>query len=536
MVAATPSQPEERTNEPTNEEAKSASSRRARQQRGGQRSKGPVPRTKIVVRRLPPNLPENIFETSAEVWLQQTDWWRYVPGKLAKSQAKVSVFSRAYLNFQEPEVMLEFCNKYNGHQFLDGRGNEYRAVVEFAPFQRIPKKRSKPDPRLNTIEQDADYQKFLGSLEEDLESTTVNGTSGLTGETQLEKLEKSLLADQQASSKITIVTSSVSNLPRGLAPAEKQSTPLLDALRAKKAKVKALQDANKAATAAAKQAQIDAKATETAKMEKAKAATKAKPTAGVKPSKTVVGPPSIVKRPDSRSKDKAGPAVAKEPETAQTSPKKQPADNPTERKQRMAPSGSLFNKSLGAVLGTGTVAKRREGARKKLANDLASQVAPDTGAPKDFMGGEKAEIEQPLVKKEKEGGRGYRSKRQAFANPAPEDANGERSEGQPFGTANDGKQKGASQDSVEPEASSTPKSRRKKDRGTGDKSKETSSSSLTTDSPERKPAQKPRKERPTATKEKEDAGDGSPKKGPNVTIMKRDGTSTQFNTRESGAS
>ena len=37
--------------------------------------------------------------------------------------------------------------------FIDERGSEYPAVVEFAPFAKIPKKRAKAsDARINTIE------------------------------------------------------------------------------------------------------------------------------------------------------------------------------------------------------------------------------------------------------------------------------------------------------------------------------------------------------------------------------------------------
>jgi len=45
-------------------------------------------------------------------------------------------------------------------------GNEYPAIVEFAPFQRIPKLRSnrKKDPRAGTIENDPYYLDFVEAL------------------------------------------------------------------------------------------------------------------------------------------------------------------------------------------------------------------------------------------------------------------------------------------------------------------------------------------------------------------------------------
>ena len=46
-------------------------------------------------------------------------------------------------------------------------GNEYISIVEFAPNQKIPsqKEPKRRDPKINTIEQDPDYLKFLEMLE-----------------------------------------------------------------------------------------------------------------------------------------------------------------------------------------------------------------------------------------------------------------------------------------------------------------------------------------------------------------------------------
>lgn len=45
-------------------------------------------------------------------------------------------------------------------------GNEYPAIVEYAPFQRILKKRRKKDIKCGTIENDPAYMEFLESLKE----------------------------------------------------------------------------------------------------------------------------------------------------------------------------------------------------------------------------------------------------------------------------------------------------------------------------------------------------------------------------------
>lgn len=46
---------------------------------------------------------------------------------------------------------------------------EYVGIVEYAPFQRIPKKKKKKDPKCGTIESDPIYQEFLESLTKDAE-------------------------------------------------------------------------------------------------------------------------------------------------------------------------------------------------------------------------------------------------------------------------------------------------------------------------------------------------------------------------------
>ncbi|KAJ1342998.1 hypothetical protein BSLG_002423 [Batrachochytrium salamandrivorans] len=88
----------------------------------------PKPRTKIVVRRLPPALPRDIFLESIAKWASCIGWSDYVAGKLTK------------------------------------RCTEHHAVVEFAPFQRFSNKPKAVDPQMNTLDSDLDYLAFLHSL------------------------------------------------------------------------------------------------------------------------------------------------------------------------------------------------------------------------------------------------------------------------------------------------------------------------------------------------------------------------------------
>ncbi len=73
-------------------------------------------------------------------------------------------------------------------------GNEYQAIVEFAPYQKIPKphNQSKKDSKSGTIDTDPEFVSFLEILENpDLSSL-------LNPETYLEKLE---IKEKEAKSK-----------------------------------------------------------------------------------------------------------------------------------------------------------------------------------------------------------------------------------------------------------------------------------------------------------------------------------------------
>merc|ERR1719351_354347 len=75
-------------------------------------------------------------------------------------------FCTAYINFIRQDDIYIFRERFDGYVFVDNKGNEYVAVVEFAPNQKISQKEAKKkDPKINSIEQDPDYVKFLEILE-----------------------------------------------------------------------------------------------------------------------------------------------------------------------------------------------------------------------------------------------------------------------------------------------------------------------------------------------------------------------------------
>ncbi|KAG6908859.1 hypothetical protein DXG01_003025 [Tephrocybe rancida] len=143
-------------------------------------------RLKSVVRRLPPNLPEDVFWGSVAPWVTDdvVAWKTYYPGKLKKRfcplpadetlgrvlidwMNKENIPSRAYIAFKNEEQLTLFGREYDGHLFRDKAGNEYQAVVEFAPYQKVPSDKKKVDARNATIEKertDEDYLSFIASL------------------------------------------------------------------------------------------------------------------------------------------------------------------------------------------------------------------------------------------------------------------------------------------------------------------------------------------------------------------------------------
>ncbi|CAG8536710.1 892_t:CDS:2 [Cetraspora pellucida] len=164
---------------------KSAKPKKSKAKRSG-RSKNAT-KTKIVVRRLPPLLPENLFLESVKQWANEEtiDWYRFHQGRIS---------------------------------------NENKAVVEFAVYQKLPKEHKKSDPRQGTIENDPDYLAFLESLkaDENRQATLKEPGSGLEGgATQLERLEARLTA--------TAASNTIE---------KPKSTPLLDHLRAQKSGAK----------------------------------------------------------------------------------------------------------------------------------------------------------------------------------------------------------------------------------------------------------------------------------------------------------
>ncbi|XP_072127078.1 regulator of nonsense transcripts 3B [Mobula birostris] len=125
--------------------------------------------TKVVIRRLPPSLTKEQLEEQLAP-LPEHDYFEFFS---TNSSLFPHIFSRAYINFKNQEDIVLFRDQFDGYVFIDSKGQEYPAIVEFAPFQKIPKKKSKKkDAKAGTVEDgtdsihfsdDPEYKKFLES-------------------------------------------------------------------------------------------------------------------------------------------------------------------------------------------------------------------------------------------------------------------------------------------------------------------------------------------------------------------------------------
>lgn len=84
----------------------------------------------------------------------------------SRSTSGQNATSRAYINFMNEEDIFTFKDRFDGYVFVETKGGvEYPAIVEFAPFQGLPKSKSrKKDNKCNTIDTDPDFIKFLSLL------------------------------------------------------------------------------------------------------------------------------------------------------------------------------------------------------------------------------------------------------------------------------------------------------------------------------------------------------------------------------------
>jgi regulator of nonsense transcripts 3 len=111
--------------------------------------KGPAQRTKVVLRRLPPAIAQQAVVDQVDArFAGRYDWACFRAGNASQKNHR---YSRLYLNFKSPEDVVEFADFFNGHVFVNEKGAQFKALVEYAPSQQVPKSNIKKDARQGTI-------------------------------------------------------------------------------------------------------------------------------------------------------------------------------------------------------------------------------------------------------------------------------------------------------------------------------------------------------------------------------------------------
>ncbi|GAB2292922.1 hypothetical protein Dimus_027149 [Dionaea muscipula] len=124
--------------------------------------KDPSNRTKVVVRNLPPSLSRSSFFEQIDLrFAGRYNWSSFSDGI---NSPKRQSHARAYINFNSPEDVFEFAEFFNGHVFVNEKGAQFKATVEYSPSQRVPKPSGKKDGREGTISRDPEYVEFLEQI------------------------------------------------------------------------------------------------------------------------------------------------------------------------------------------------------------------------------------------------------------------------------------------------------------------------------------------------------------------------------------
>ena len=89
-----------------------------------------------MIRRLPPSLTESSFLRVVSP-LPDHDYLYFVAADLS---LEPHAFSRAYVNLVNEEDAYDLAERLDGYVFVDEKGGgEYPAMVEFAPYQKVPR-------------------------------------------------------------------------------------------------------------------------------------------------------------------------------------------------------------------------------------------------------------------------------------------------------------------------------------------------------------------------------------------------------------
>ncbi|GAB5369664.1 hypothetical protein AAMO2058_001424600 [Amorphochlora amoebiformis] len=121
------------------------------------------PKYKVVVRCLPKGLSKQDFLDSVKSFEEKYSWSYFRPGKKSVFPAR-SRPGVAYLYFQDTSDVYKF------HEFIQKegivyKGKTFKPQVEFAPFQKVPKRKLPSDSRKGKYQKDSHYSSFIEKFE-----------------------------------------------------------------------------------------------------------------------------------------------------------------------------------------------------------------------------------------------------------------------------------------------------------------------------------------------------------------------------------
>ena len=163
----------------------------AAEQKVSKRVERELNQTKVIVRHLPPDLELESFleKFGPRLPPESFNYFYFSPGD---PELGPQGCARAYINFVEELSILQFRDEFDGMVLDSQKGQRYRVLIEYAPFQSAPKPRKKPDSRCGTIEQDGEYQAFLQSRKQEAESLPT-----LAFETYMEEMKANEIPEVQ---------------------------------------------------------------------------------------------------------------------------------------------------------------------------------------------------------------------------------------------------------------------------------------------------------------------------------------------------
>ncbi|KAK2501782.1 hypothetical protein MC885_019957 [Smutsia gigantea] len=107
--------------------------------------------SKVVIRRLPPTLTTGHLQEHLQP-MPERDYFGFFSND---TSLYPHMYARAYINFKTQKDIILFRDRFDGYVFLDNKGQEYPAIVEFAPFQKAAEKKTeKRDIKVGTINDD----------------------------------------------------------------------------------------------------------------------------------------------------------------------------------------------------------------------------------------------------------------------------------------------------------------------------------------------------------------------------------------------